>query len=284
MNPQVITEQSVLAIPAVKALWAQAETWQAIAESYVVNSPEMAEAANSDLGEIKALHKTVESMRKEMKQPHADAAKAVDDAFRKPLEFLKRAEEVQKDAIQKYLNEQERIRLEAERAARAQAEAERRRIEAERAAEARAAAEKARAERERIEAERRAALAAAEASGQIEEAQFVEDPTETARLAELEAQAKAAAEAAQEPVFIPEVLPAEAEPVALSGISQRTTYEAEVVDLLELVKAVASGQIQPEVLLPNTKVLNGLAKTMKDALRIPGVKAVPVRTMSKRTK
>lgn len=282
MTTQTITEQSVLAIPAVKALWAQAETWQAIAESYVVNSPEMAEAANSDLGEIKALHKSVESMRKEMKQPHMDAAKAVDDAFRKPLEFLKRAEEVQKGAIQKYLNEQERIRLEAERAARAQAEAERRRIEAERAAEARAAAEAARVERERIEAERRAALAAAEAAGQIEDAQFVEDPTETARLAELEAQARAAAEAAQEPVFIPEVLPAEVEPVALTGISQRTTYEAEVVDLMELVKAVASGQIQPEVLLPNTKVLNGLAKTMKDALRIPGVKAVPVKTLAKR--
>lgn len=282
MTTQTITEQSVLAIPAVKALWAQAETWQAIAESYVVNSPEMAEAANSDLGEIKALHKSVESMRKEMKQPHMDAAKAVDDAFRQPIEFLKRAEEVQKGAIQKYLDAIERARIEAEREARAKAEAERRRIEAERAAEARAAAEKARAERERIEAERRAALAAAEASGQIEEAQFVEDPTETARLAELEAQARAAAEAAQEPVFIPEVLPAEAEPVALAGISQRTTYEAEVVDLMELVKAVAAGQVQPEVLLPNTKVLNGLAKTMKEALRIPGVKAVPVKTLAKR--
>lgn len=136
MNPQAITEQSVLAIPAVKALWAQAETWQAIAESYVVNSPEMAEAANADLGEIKALHKTVESMRKEMKQPHMDAAKAVDDAFRKPIEFLKRAEEVQKGAIQKYLDAIERARIEAEREARAKAEAERRRIEAERAAEA----------------------------------------------------------------------------------------------------------------------------------------------------
>lgn len=284
MNPQVITEQSVLAIPAVKALWAQAETWQAAAENCVINSPEDAEAANEDLGTIKAIHKTVEAMRKEMKQPHMDAAKAVDDAFRQPIEFLKRAEEVQKGAIQTYLDQIERARIEAEREARAKAEAERRRIEAERAAEARAAAEKARAERERIEAERRAALATAEASGQIEDAQFVEDPAETARLAELEAQAKAAAEAAQEPVFIPEVLPPEVEPVALAGISQRTTYEAEVVDLLELVKAVAAGTVQPEVLMPNKKILDGLAKTMKDALRIPGVKAVPVRTMSKRTK
>ena len=58
------------------------------------------------------------------------------------------------------------------------------------------------------------------------------------------------------------------------GVSIRTTWTAEITDLLALVKACADGSQPLTQLLPNMPVLRAQAKALKGELRIPGVRAV----------
>lgn len=51
-------------------------------------------------------------------------------------------------------------------------------------------------------------------------------------------------------------------------------WRAEVVDLLALVKAVAEGQVPVEALQPNAAFLDGHAARDREALAVPGVRAV----------
>jgi hypothetical protein len=51
-------------------------------------------------------------------------------------------------------------------------------------------------------------------------------------------------------------------------------WRAEVVDLVALVKAVATGAAPLEVLQPNQQFLDELAAREKDALTLPGVRPV----------
>ena len=67
-------------------------------------------------------------------------------------------------------------------------------------------------------------------------------------------------------------------PPKLAGVSQRETYVATVIDLLALVKAVASGQVPVEAVLPNMVYLNREARTQERNLKIPGV--VPQRKVT----
>jgi len=81
------------------------------------------------------------------------------------------------------------------------------------------------------------------------------------------------------PVFVPR-------PVAptpkVEGVSFRDAFHAEVYDLLALVKAVAAGQAPLALLHVNTTALNGLARSLKGALVIPGVKVVSDRVAAVR--
>ena len=60
----------------------------------------------------------------------------------------------------------------------------------------------------------------------------------------------------------------------IAGISTRTSYRAEVVDKMELVKAVAAGTVPLAALDVNTAYLNGQARLNKESLAYPGVKVV----------
>lgn len=60
----------------------------------------------------------------------------------------------------------------------------------------------------------------------------------------------------------------------IAGISTRTSYRAEVVDKMELVKAVAAGTVPLNALDANMPFLNNQARAMKDTLAYPGVKVV----------
>ena len=53
----------------------------------------------------------------------------------------------------------------------------------------------------------------------------------------------------------------------------RESWSAEMVDLKMLVKAVAEGKQPITFLLPDMTVLNGLARSLKGAMNIPGVAA-----------
>lgn len=115
-----------------------------------------------------------------------------------------------------------------------------------REAEARAQ-EEARKEREKLEAK----AAKAEAKGKTEQA--------------------AALSMAAASVVLPMVAPSTPK---VAGISTRTTWKAEVTNLMELVKAVAAGSVPINALQANETFLNNQARAMKETLAYPGVKAV----------
>jgi hypothetical protein len=155
-------------------------------------------------------------------------------------------------AMGAYEVEQERIRRDAELAA----QRERERLERE--------------ERERVAAEERrlqaeaeerqlAAAAEAEARGDMETAERIASaPIETPVVA-------------PRPVFVP-VAPVAPKPTA-SGISFRDNWSAEVINPMALIKAVAAGLQPVTLLLPNMPALNGLARSLREAMNVPGVKA-----------
>jgi hypothetical protein len=67
------------------------------------------------------------------------------------------------------------------------------------------------------------------------------------------------------------------------GVSFKTTYRAEVVDLRALVDAIAGGKASVAYVLPNLPALNQAARALKEELRIPGVRVIPERVTAVRT-
>lgn len=109
--------------------------------------------------------------------------------------------------------------------------------------------------------------------------------------ARLEAQARREAERAElERMGIPpeavedEMVPVEVEALAtvqapekpkVEGVSVVRSYDAEVVDMLALVRWVAENpELGLGLLQPNVKALRALAKAQKDALSLPGVRVI----------
>lgn len=66
----------------------------------------------------------------------------------------------------------------------------------------------------------------------------------------------------------------------VAGISYRETWAAEVTDLAALVVFVADSPAHANLLLANGPALNGLARSLKGAMHIPGVKAVCTRDVA----
>jgi hypothetical protein len=91
----------------------------------------------------------------------------------------------------------------------------------------------------------------------------------------------------QRPVFVPPT-PVEAVP-KVAGLSFQERWKADVVDLIALVRAVAGEcptcrcttahlAAQPLALVePNMTALNGMARSLKTAMAVPGVRAVSER-------
>lgn len=232
------------------------------ASDYVIDSPTMFELASDDLKGIKALQKEVEEKRTSITGPLNQAVKAVNDLFRAPKDYLDRAETTLKRAMVAYTSEQERIAAEARAKAEAEARAERERLAA--------------IEREQAEAARRAQeeAQAAAAAGDTEAAAAAMAAAEAA-----EAQAAVAAMTAQ----VVTVAPIVDAPAKVSGISGRVTYSAEVVNLMELVKAVAEGKAPIDCLQADTKFLGAQARAFKKAGQLyPGVMAVAERSIAAR--
>ena len=166
-------------------------------------------------------------------------------------------------AMGAYEQEQARLRHQAEELARR----ERERLEAEERA--RVAAEQVRLRKE--EEDRRLAEASvAEARGDTETAErIIAAPIETPTVA-------------PRPVFVP-VAPVAPKPAA-EGLSFRDNWTAEVTDLALLVKAIARGEAAITLVVANTTALNGLARSLKGALVLPGVRAVNERIAAQRTR
>ena len=64
-----------------------------------------------------------------------------------------------------------------------------------------------------------------------------------------------------------------------TGINMRETWTAEVVNLEELFRAIANKQVSINAGEANMTYLNGMARTQKSGMNIPGVKAVSKKTI-----
>lgn len=240
----------------------KAQTILTSATGIRIDSDTMLELAGDDLRCVKTLQKEVEEKRTSITGPLNAAVKAVNDLFRAPKEYLDQAESSLKRGIATYTAEQQRIAAQARAKAETEARAERERLAA--------------LQREQEAAARLAqiqAQAAAEA-GDTEEARNAMAWVEKARHG-----ATAAALTAQ----VVTVTPAIAAPAKVAGISSRTTYNAEVVDLLVLIKAVAEGKAPIECLQADTKFLSAQARAFKKAGEIfPGVQSIANSSVSAR--
>lgn len=277
------------------AMFNEARGMVEVAESIEIDGPEMYEIASGQLKEVKAMSKRLEEQRKSITKPLDEAKKAVMDTFRPAMEFCDQAEGMIKRGMLGYDNEQRRIRQEEERKAREAAEAERKRIQenARKKAEAEAAEARKLAEAEAEAARKKAADEAAKlkAAGDDKAAEAARQKAEQ----EAEAKAKQAEEAAAAKAKEAErQAQAEAEQVAvhapveqpqkLSGVSYRETWKAEVEDIDAVIKAAAEGnQLARALLTVNTTTLGQQARSLKNNLQVPGIRAYSERTVASRT-
>lgn len=250
----------------------QAQAALASAKDIVIDSDEMFQIAGEELRNIKALAKSVEEKRTAIVGPLNQAVKAVNALFKAPAEYLEQAESSVKRSMLVWNQEQQRKAEIARRAAEAAAAEERRRAEAV-AAEQRRIAEE--AERKALEAAQAAEAAAA--AGDVDAAMAANDVV---------SQHVAAAEAAQAAVASAEVVtykPAVAAPAKVAGTAFRTTYTAQLDDLMELVKAVAAGQAPIQCLAADMSFLKAQARAFKKTGPLfPGVTAVAEHGISAR--
>ena len=77
-----------------------------------------------------------------------------------------------------------------------------------------------------------------------------------------------------EPIETP-TIQVETETAKVDGISHRTSWSALVVDTMALIRYVAANPEWSNLLQPDMPALNGLARSQRNALKIPGVRAVP---------
>jgi len=112
-------------------LLASAEDMLAVAQSYRIDCSEMRVAAAEDLKRVKALAKDLDAQRRSITKPLDEAKARVMDLFRRPVEFLERAESTIKRACLTWDAEEDFKRRAAEAEAARRADEERKRLQAE---------------------------------------------------------------------------------------------------------------------------------------------------------
>ncbi|MGE0383443.1 MAG: hypothetical protein AB7Q97_01855 [Gammaproteobacteria bacterium] len=244
------------------ALIADVDELAAIGASLVVGSQAQYQGASELLKRIKGARNRIDAERKEMTKP-IDALKASVMERAKPyLEKLDHSESRLKKALGAYLDEQERIRAEAERKAAEAARKERERLEMEAAK----AAEAARREREQAEAKAREL----EDKGRTELAE-----ARRAAAAERERQKLAAAQEAQAAAAaIPAAPVVHIEAAKVSGQSSSQIWKYEITDPAALPR---------EYLAPDDKLIAGTVRLRKEHTNIPGVRVYSERVISSRS-
>lgn len=247
-------------------LEAQAEAQQAgailaEAQTYTITSVGQYEGAAGELKKIKAKAHEIEARRKAITEPMDRAKKEVMDFFRAPLQNLQDAEQAIKGQMIAFDREQQRIRAEAERVAREEAEKIRRQAEAEAARMEQAAREK----REKEEAKAREM----EAQGRQAEADAKREAaerTEALRIQQADAKRAAAEQIPAAPVV-------HIEQPKVAGISSSTVWRFEIIN---------PGLIPREYLTPDEKAIGGVVRSLKGRASIPGVRIFEETVMSAR--
>lgn len=216
-----------------------------VAASVEIDSPEMLQLAAAELQTIKRRADEIEELRLSLTRPLDESKKRIMAMFKPAQDRLEQAGGMIRNGVIRYQaaerEKQDKARREAEAAARSERE---------------------RLERERQEAERIAAEAAAAGNAEAAaEAQAVAD--EAAALQEL-------AEVA--PVTLPTI-----EAPKVIGIATRQNWKVEITDFRALVIAAGKAAEQGDdtmlaYLAADSKALLGVARALKAAARIPGVR------------
>lgn len=207
--------------------------------------------AGEHLKTIKAAHKKVVELFKPLKDAAFVAHRKICDAEKKLLEPINEADKVCSDKVKFYLSEVRR--RENEEATRLKKEAEEK-----------AAAESAKLKKEQDDERIRIAE-------MLDKQGFKEEA-----VAILEQDLPA-------PVVTPVIQSVYREEVKIKGQHLRDNYKSEVYDLAALVQEVAAGRQPLTILLPNEKVLNQMAKALKEDMRIPGVRVINESTLVVKT-
>lgn len=276
------------------------------ATDLVVDSQAAYQAAGADLVDLRARWKAIEQQRVHLKEPFLEGGRRIDAFFKVPLDRLAEAAELVKSRMlvfQRAEDERvERERREREAQERAEREAlERQQREAqERERQARLEAERVQREaQERADAARRQAEAEAEAARKAGDAAAAEAAQAAARAAQEQADREAAeareraeaealaaaqqadeAQAAMDLAEVAPAMPAVVSQAAAAGVSTRKTWKVKSIDKAALVvaaaKAIESGdddkaQQLLAYLSVDESALNGVARSLKGAARVPGV-------------
>lgn len=219
-----------------------------VAQAYTIDSAEMAEAAASDLAQVKGVLKTLEEERVKLKAPALETCRRIDEMFKKLKDRYEQVERVYRAAIVDWQTK-ERARLEVER---------------------KAAEAAARAERERQDAEAEAARQAA-----LAEAEALRAAGQTEVAAEIEQQAEAEMEeiktAIDEMVAMSAAVPAA--PAKLAGIGVRSNWDFEII---------GPALIPREYLVVDEKKIRAVVKALKSETNIPGVRVFETSSLAVR--
>lgn len=261
--------QITISSPDQSELNTNAERKLAAARSIIIDSPDMYEISASELTAIKKRAKELEEQRTSIVKPLNEAVKNINAMFKTPLEFLSEAESVIKKAMLGYDQEQEKKRR-AEQAALEAKAAEERRKQNELAAQVRAKAEA------EAEANRKAADEARQAGDSAKAAQLEVRADAVVEKAEYKA-ANASLEAEMTIATVTQI-----QPTSVKGISTKTLWKAEITNKMELIKFVAENPQYINLLDGNTSAINSLAKSLKGAMQVSGIRVYEEKILASR--
>lgn len=133
--------------------------------------------------------------------------------------------------------------------------------------------------RAKVEQERRLAEARAEEAARKEREKLERQAAQLEQKGKAEKAAALRDVAATVPTAV--VLP---EAGKMSALTTRGTWKAEITDKVELIKYIAANPQWAYLLEPDMAKLNGLARTQKENLALPGVKAKEVENFAANTR
>ncbi len=218
----------------------QALTWPDRARALVVNDDASYSAAAETLKGIKALRQEVDAAFDPIVKAAFTAHRTAVEQKRKAETPLTEAETIIKRTLTVYQQEQQRL-------------ADERRREEEK---------KAREEAETLALEQAAAL-------ELEGQQYGD-----------QAMVEEAHAMIERPVTVAPCAPAPRPTPAVSGISHRTTYSAEVTSFAALVQHIAKNPQLLPLLKVDQAALNGQARSLRESLSLPGVRLVKANTVA----
>lgn len=246
--------------PAKRKEWeARISKAEQVCSSMVVDKPGAEQLATVALGRLKNLKGEIEEARVEALKPINEVRSEIQKVSNGLQGRVENQERALKDKIVAY-----RRKLEDERRAEA------RRIEAE---------NRKKAEKLRQQAEKERKAAAAKAAEQQSKTSAEEAAISQQKADVLEEKARQA-----EQVVVPEVVEPKTTKAGGTATTMKTTWDVEVMDLMELVKAIAAGDAPLFLVEANMKVLRSMKPTKAKPVpkEIPGVQFVEKSSLSVR--